>query len=65
MPLAAPQVRLRPDIAEALAWERPVVALESTLIVHGLPRPENLQLARELEAIVADWLRGASGIGVL
>jgi pseudouridine-5'-phosphate glycosidase len=52
MPLAAPQVRLRPDIAEALAWGRPVVALESTLIVHGLPKPENLGLARELEDIV-------------
>jgi len=52
MPLAAPQVRLRPDIAEALAWGRPVVALESTLIVHGLPKPDNLLLAREIEEIV-------------
>src|SRR5579871_4849367 len=31
---------------------RPVVALESTLIAHGLPRPQNLELAHELEAIV-------------
>src|SRR6266496_3116934 len=54
MPLAAPQVRMRPDIAEALAWGKPVVALESTLIAHGLPRPENLTLARELEAIVRE-----------
>ena len=46
------QVRLRPDVAEALAWGRPVVALESTLIAHGLPRPDNLALGRELEAIV-------------
>jgi pseudouridine-5'-phosphate glycosidase len=52
MPLAPPQVRLRPDVAEALAWGRPVVALESTLIAHGLPRPDNLALARELEEIV-------------
>jgi pseudouridine-5'-phosphate glycosidase len=54
VPPAPPQVRLRPDIAEALAWGRPVVALESTLIAHGLPRPENLGLARELEAIVRE-----------
>src|SRR6266542_7062334 len=54
MPLAAPQVRMRPDIAEALAWGRPVVALESTLIAHGLPRPANLAAARELEAIVRE-----------
>src|SRR5215469_4354266 len=52
MPLAAPRVRLRPDIAEALALGCPVVALESTLIAHGLPRPDNLALARELEEIV-------------
>ena len=43
---------LRPEIAEALAWGRPVVALETTLIAHGVPRPDNLALARELEAIV-------------
>ncbi len=52
MPPAPPQVHLRPDVAEALAWGRPVVALESTLFAHGLPRPDNLALARELEEIV-------------
>jgi pseudouridine-5'-phosphate glycosidase len=51
-------VRLRPDVAEALAWRKPIVALESTLIAHGLPRPRNLDLAHELEAIV----RAAGGI---
>jgi pseudouridylate synthase len=45
-------VRLRPEVAEALASGKPVVALESTLIAHGLPRPDNLAFARELEAIV-------------
>lgn len=45
-------VRLHPEVADALASGRPVVALESTLIAHGLPRPQNLDLARELEAIV-------------
>ena len=54
MPTSGTPIRLRPEVAEALAWGRPVVALESTLIAHGLPRPDNLALARELEAIVRD-----------
>ncbi|MDX3381387.1 pseudouridine-5'-phosphate glycosidase [Streptomyces niveiscabiei] len=40
------------EVREALAARRPVVALESTIIAHGLPRPRNLQVARELEAVV-------------
>ncbi len=40
------------EVAEALRGGGPVVALESTVITHGLPRPVNLELARELEAIV-------------
>lgn len=38
------------EVADALAAERPVVALESTIIAHGLPRPRNLEVALELEA---------------
>jgi pseudouridine-5'-phosphate glycosidase len=38
------------EVAEALAAGRPVVALESTIIAHGLPRPRNLEVALELEA---------------
>jgi pseudouridylate synthase len=45
-------MRIAPDVAEALAGGRPVVALESTLISHGLPRPRNLDVAREIEAAV-------------
>ena len=41
-----------PEVASALAAGKPVVALESTIISHGLPRPSNLQVAREVEAIV-------------
>ena len=40
------------EVAEALAGGRPVVALESTLISHGLPRPRNLAVAHEVEAAV-------------
>ena len=45
-------VIVRSDIAEALAAHKPVVALESTIIAHGLPWPDNLQCAQQLEAIV-------------
>lgn len=58
-------VRLRPEVAEALAWNRPVVALESTLIAHGLPRPENVQLGRELEEIVRAEGAVPATIGVI
>jgi pseudouridylate synthase len=41
-----------PAVARALNAREPVVALESTLICHGLPRPRNLEVARAVEAIV-------------
>jgi pseudouridine-5'-phosphate glycosidase len=41
-----------PEVAGALKTGKPVVALESTVISHGLPYPENLQLARDMEATV-------------
>ncbi|BBZ22270.1 pseudouridine-5'-phosphate glycosidase [Mycolicibacter hiberniae] len=41
-----------PEVAEALAAGRAVVALESTIITHGLPRPDNLRVAREIENAV-------------
>ena len=41
-----------PEVAEALAAGRPVVALESTIISHGLPRPDNARIAREIEQAV-------------
>ncbi len=43
---------VRPEVAAALRAGRPVVALESTLIAHGLPRPLNLETARRAEAAV-------------
>src|SRR5688572_27995245 len=43
-----------PPVARSLAEGRPIVALESTLICHGLPRPRNLDLARAVEAAVRD-----------
>lgn len=40
---------MAPDVERTLAEGRPVVALESTIISHGLPRPENLRVARAVE----------------
>jgi pseudouridine-5'-phosphate glycosidase len=45
-------LRIDPEVADALASGTPVVALESTLIAHGLPRGRNLDVARELESVV-------------
>jgi len=45
-------IEIDPEVREALAGNRPVVALESTLICHGMPRPDNLDLAIEMERTV-------------
>jgi pseudouridylate synthase len=45
-------MRIAPEVGEALAAGRPVVALESTLIAHGLPSPRNLEVALQLEEAV-------------
>jgi pseudouridine-5'-phosphate glycosidase len=43
-----------PDVKRALKIPLPIVALESTVLTHGLPRPQNLQLARDMEMTVRD-----------
>src|SRR6476661_4793547 len=53
------------DVANALAAGRPVVALESTVIAHGLPRPTNLETAQRLETIVRDAGAVAATIGII
>lgn len=47
-------VKVSESVRSALADGRPVVALESTIIAHGLPRPQNLQAAHDFEAILTD-----------
>ncbi|WP_328633799.1 pseudouridine-5'-phosphate glycosidase [Streptomyces sp. NBC_00356] len=42
------------EVRDAVGAGRPVVALESTIIAHGLPRPRNLRVAHELEKVVRD-----------
>jgi len=45
---------LSPEVESALSSKTPIVALESTVIVHGLPRPQNLETARRLQQIIRD-----------
>ena len=47
-------MRYTREVSDALDAGRPVVALESTIIAHGLPRPENLEIARAAEEIVRE-----------
>ena len=56
---------VRADVREALAEDSPVVALESTLISHGLPHPENLEVAREAERTVRDEGAVPATVGVI
>jgi pseudouridylate synthase len=56
---------IRADVREALRDGTPVVALESTLISHGLPRPENLDVAREAEHAVRAEGAVPATIGVI
>jgi pseudouridine-5'-phosphate glycosidase len=43
---------VHPAVASALKASTPVVALESTIISHGMPYPRNLQVAREIEELI-------------
>ena len=47
-------LNVSPDVARALETGKPVVALESTIISHGLPRPRNLEAARDFEEILRE-----------
>jgi pseudouridine-5'-phosphate glycosidase len=58
-------MRIRDDIAAALAEGRPIVALESTLFVHGLPQPVNLDVASRIERIVVEEGAVPATIGVV
>ncbi|WP_322613502.1 pseudouridine-5'-phosphate glycosidase [Dermacoccus abyssi] len=57
-------IRISAEVRDALAEGRPVVALESTMFTHGLPRPRNLEVALEGEAIVRDAGAVPATIGV-
>lgn len=54
-----------PEVASALKAGKPIVALESTIISHGLPRPSNLEVARDVESIVRDHGATPATIAIL
>jgi pseudouridine-5'-phosphate glycosidase len=56
---------LADEVARALEQGAPVVALESTIVSHGLPRPRNLEVAREVEKIVREHGAVPATIAVL
>ena len=45
---------IAPEVQEALAAGKPVVALESTIISHGMPYPQNVETALNVEKIIRD-----------
>src|SRR5215213_3102849 len=47
-------LNIAPDVVAAMRSQDPVVALESTVIAHGLPRPQNLQTAKRLQEVVRE-----------
>ncbi len=49
------QVQCSKPVAAALKAGKPVVALESTIIAHGMPFPQNLEMAREVERVITEY----------
>ncbi|KAF8035311.1 hypothetical protein BT93_C1360 [Corymbia citriodora subsp. variegata] len=58
-------MKISPEVAEALSSGKPVVALESTVISHGMPYPQNLETAKQSEAIVRVNGAGPATIAIL
>ena len=49
-----PYLDVAPEVAAAVAAGKPVVALESTIISHGMPYPQNVETALKVEQIIRD-----------
>lgn len=64
-PTALPYLDLHPEVHTALQAGQPVVALESTIISHGMPFPQNVEMARSVEAIVREHGATPATIAVL
>ena len=56
---------IAPEVKEALAAGKPVVALESTIISHGMPYPQNVETALKVEAIIREHGAVPATIAVL
>ena len=60
-----PHIQLSVEVSRALTMGAPIVALESTVITHGLPQPQNLELARNMEQQVRDEKATPATVAVL
>jgi pseudouridylate synthase len=65
MQTAQEHLNIHPEVAQALAQGRAVVALESTIIAHGMPYPQNVQTALGVEAVIREHGAIAATIAVL
>lgn len=65
MPTSPPAIRASDEVRAAVADGRPVLALESTILTHGLPRPRNLEVGRAAEALARDAGVVPATIGVV
>jgi pseudouridylate synthase len=59
------RIRYGAEVAQARSAGRPIVALESTIVSHGLPRPDNLRVARDVERAVRDGGAVPATIGMV
>lgn len=57
--------RVNPEVSKALAENRPVIALESTIISHGMPYPQNVETALNVEKVVREHGGVPATIGII
>ena len=60
-----PFLHIHPEVQDSLHNSKPVVALESTIIAHGMPYPQNVETAREVESIVRNQGATPATIAIL
>jgi pseudouridine-5'-phosphate glycosidase len=58
-------LEIKPEIEQAIANNRPVVALESTIISHGMPYPQNIETAKKVESIIRENGAIPATIGII
>ena len=58
-------MKINPEVAKALKENRPVVALESTIISHGMPYPKNVETALKVEQVIRDHGAVPATIGII
>ena len=62
---AGAPVDVHPEVQDALAKNKAVVALETTIVTHGMPQPTNLETARAVEGVVREQGAVPATIGIL